>query len=72
MYAIRSYYALPGHQHPGRSSADHQFVLLARLSVDLSLAENLLEMDVDYMMVPKVDGIKLQLRELEQRGFLNP
>jgi Kef-type K+ transport system membrane component KefB len=44
----------------------------AILVVDLSLAENLLEMDVDYMMVPKVDGIKLQLRELEQRGFLHP
>jgi Kef-type K+ transport system membrane component KefB len=43
----------------------------AILVVDLSLAENLLEMDVDYMMVPKVDGIKLQLRELERRGFLH-
>lgn len=44
----------------------------AILVVDLSLAENLLEMDVDYMIVPKVDGIKLQLQELEKRGFLNP
>jgi Kef-type K+ transport system membrane component KefB len=42
----------------------------AILVVDLSLTDNLLEMDVDYLMVPKVDGIKLQLRELEKRGFL--
>jgi len=51
----------------------HSFdVPCAILVVDLSLAENLLDMDVDYMMVPKVDGIKLQLRELEKRGFLEP
>ncbi|MFM1944712.1 MAG: hypothetical protein RI897_3694 [Verrucomicrobiota bacterium] len=42
----------------------------AVLVVDLSLAENLLGMDVDYMIVPKVDGIKSQLKELERRGYL--
>jgi len=40
--------------------------------VDLSVTDNLLEMDVKYLMIPKVDGIKLQNRELQQRGLLNP
>jgi hypothetical protein len=38
--------------------------------VDLSVTDNLLEMDVKYLMIPKVDGIKLQNRELQQRGML--
>ncbi len=39
--------------------------------VDLSVTDNLLDMDVKYLMIPKVDGIKLQNRELQQRGLLN-
>ncbi len=38
--------------------------------VDLSVTDRLLEMDVNYLMIPKVDGIKLQTRELVQQGFL--
>jgi len=38
--------------------------------VDLSVTDNLLEMDVKYLMIPKVDGIKLQNRELQKRGLL--
>jgi len=40
-------------------------------AVDLSSTDSLLEMDVKYLMIPKVDGIKLQTRELQRRGFLN-
>jgi hypothetical protein len=40
--------------------------------VDLSVTDNLLEMDVDYLMIPKVDGIKLQTKELKNMGFLKP
>jgi Trk K+ transport system NAD-binding subunit len=40
--------------------------------VDLSVTDNLLEMDVKYLMIPKVDGIKLQNRELKERGLLSP
>jgi hypothetical protein len=39
-------------------------------AVDLSATDNLLEMDVKYLMIPKVDGIKLQNRELQARGLL--
>ena len=39
-------------------------------AVDLSQTDNLLEMDVDYLMIPKVDGVKLMNRELERMGFL--
>ena len=35
-----------------------------------SESENLLEMDADYLMIPKVDGVKLMNRELERMGFL--
>ncbi len=42
----------------------------AILVVDLSVVDNLLEADVKYLMIPKVDGIKLQQQELRQRGFL--
>jgi hypothetical protein len=38
--------------------------------VDLSVTDNLLEMDVKYLMISKVDGIKLQNRELLRRGLL--
>jgi Kef-type K+ transport system membrane component KefB len=38
--------------------------------VDLSQTDNLLEMDVDYLIIPKVDGVKLMNRELARRGYL--
>ena len=38
--------------------------------VDLSVTDNLLEMDVKYLIVSKVDGIKLQNQELRRQGFL--
>ena len=38
--------------------------------VDLSVVDNLLEMDTNYLMIPKVDGIKLQTKALKARGFL--
>jgi Kef-type K+ transport system membrane component KefB len=38
--------------------------------VDLSQTENLLQMDAGYLMIPKVDGVKLMNRELARMGFL--
>jgi len=38
--------------------------------VDTSMAANLLELDVDYLMLPKVDGVKLQTRYLRTIGVL--
>lgn len=38
--------------------------------VDLSATENLLEMDATYLMIPKVDGVKLQNEVLRKMGFL--
>lgn len=38
--------------------------------VDLSVVDNLLAMDVDYLMIPKIDGIKLQSRMLREQGTL--
>lgn len=38
--------------------------------VDLSLTEKLLELDVRYLMIPKIDGMKLQNVLLRERGFL--
>jgi Kef-type K+ transport system membrane component KefB len=38
--------------------------------IDLEETDNLLEMDVAYLMIPKVDGVKLQTRELKRLGFL--
>ncbi len=40
------------------------------LGVDLSVVDNLLEMDVAYLMIPKVDGIKRQQQTLEAMGLL--
>ncbi len=37
---------------------------------DLTALENLLQMDVAYLIVPKADGIMLQNQELERLGFL--
>lgn len=39
-------------------------------AIDLSMVDNLLEMDPTYLMLPKVDGIKLQTRKLKELGFL--
>jgi len=45
-------------------------VRCAILGVDLSVIDNLLELDVAYLMLPKVDGIKLQRRMLQEKGWL--
>lgn len=48
-----------------------QFNIPAAIQVvDLSVVDNLLEMDVRYMMIPKIDGMKLQNRVLQEDGFL--
>lgn len=39
---------------------------------DLSVTDNLLELEAAYLMVPKVDGVKLQTRELQRLGLLPP
>ncbi|MFV0338666.1 MAG: cation:proton antiporter [Chthoniobacterales bacterium] len=46
----------------GVPSAIHAF--------DLSVVENLLEQGVDYLILPKVDGIKLQTETLKERKIL--
>ena len=40
-------------------------------AVDVNHVSNLLDMEVDYLMVPKVDGIKLQTRKLKELGYLD-
>jgi Kef-type K+ transport system membrane component KefB len=40
--------------------------------MDLSATENLLAMDVCFMLVPKVDGVGAQSRELQKLGVLPP
>lgn len=39
-------------------------------AVDTSVLENLLELDVAYLMLSKVDGIKLQNRKLKEKGMI--
>ncbi len=39
-------------------------------AVDLSVIDNLLDLDVSYLMLPKVDGVKLQVRHLKNEGIL--
>ncbi len=39
-------------------------------AIDLSMVDSLLEMDPTYLMLPKVDGIKLQNRKLKELGFI--
>lgn len=39
-------------------------------AVDLSVVDNLLELGVAYLMLSKVDGVKLQNRLLRERGLL--
>jgi Kef-type K+ transport system membrane component KefB len=38
--------------------------------IDLSVIDTLLEMDTTYLMIPKVDGVKLQTRELHRMGMI--
>lgn len=40
-------------------------------AVDISMVDNLLDLDVDYLMLSKVDGVKLQTSRLRQLGFLS-
>jgi len=49
-------------QHAGVSSAIHV--------VDLSVVDNLLELGVDYLMIPKVDGVKAQVKKLKEMGVI--
>lgn len=39
-------------------------------AIDLSMIDNLLDMEPTYLMLPKVDGIKLQNRKLKEMGLL--
>jgi Trk K+ transport system NAD-binding subunit len=38
--------------------------------VDLSVVDNLLDLGTDYMMIPKVDGVKAQLKILREMKIL--
>lgn len=38
--------------------------------VDLSVVDNLLDLDAAYLMIPKVDGVKAQLGKLREMGVL--
>lgn len=38
--------------------------------VDLSVVDNLLDLGADYLMIPKVDGVKAQLKTLREIGIL--
>jgi len=49
-------------QNAGVSSAIHV--------VDLSVVDNLLELGVDYLMIPKVDGVKAQVKKLKEMGVI--
>jgi Kef-type K+ transport system membrane component KefB len=40
--------------------------------VDLSVVDNLLELGADYLMIPKVDGVKAQVKMLREIGILKP
>jgi Kef-type K+ transport system membrane component KefB len=39
-------------------------------AADISMVDNLLELEVDYLMLSKVDGVKLQIRRLQEMGVL--
>ncbi len=39
-------------------------------AVDTSVLDNLLELDVSYLMLSKVDGMKMQKRVLQEKGLL--
>jgi Kef-type K+ transport system membrane component KefB len=38
--------------------------------VDLSVVDNLLDLGADYLMIPKVDGVKAQVKKLKEMGVL--
>jgi len=38
--------------------------------IDLSVVDNLLDLDAAYLMIPKVDGVKAQTAKLRELGFL--
>jgi Kef-type K+ transport system membrane component KefB len=38
--------------------------------VDLSVVDNLLELETDYLMVSKVDGVKAQLKKMKELGVI--
>jgi hypothetical protein len=40
--------------------------------VDLSVVDNLMDLGTDYLMIPKVDGVKAQMRVLREMKFLKP
>ncbi len=40
--------------------------------VDISVTESLLDLGVDYLMIPKVDGVKAQLAKLREMEVLKP
>jgi hypothetical protein len=40
--------------------------------VDLSVVDNLLDLGASYLMIPKVDGVKAQVRKLKEMGVLEP
>lgn len=47
-------------------------VSYAALVVDMSVVEDLMDLGADYLMIPKVDGVKAQLKLLRERGDLRP
>lgn len=40
--------------------------------VDLSVVDNLLDLGADYLMIPKVDGVKAQVKMLHEMKILQP
>jgi Kef-type K+ transport system membrane component KefB len=38
--------------------------------IDLSVVDGLLDLDVDYLMIPKVDGMKSQMAKLKEMGVV--
>ncbi|MFU8892748.1 MAG: cation:proton antiporter [Luteolibacter sp.] len=38
--------------------------------IDLSVVDNLLELGADYLMIPKVDGVKAQVTKLKEMGLI--
>jgi Trk K+ transport system NAD-binding subunit len=40
--------------------------------VDMSVTDSLLDLGVDYLMIPKVDGVKAQLVKLREMEVLKP
>jgi Kef-type K+ transport system membrane component KefB len=38
--------------------------------VDLSVVDNLMDLGADYLMIPKVDGVKAQVRKLKEMGVI--